>query len=135
MAAVDYNEVVQLCQQNTSTGSIVKIIPLTGAAQRAGPILFHPPNPELQGIISTIGTPIPCLTETQLKPLISITGQISAFYELLNVTHNWAQQQGIPSDESRLFISSFYSGLAQTAFHSDKEFSRKSTFLNNSFKS
>lgn len=125
MAAVDYAEVVQLCQQNTSTGPIVKIIPLTGAAQRSGPILFHPPHPELQNIISIVGTPIPCLTEAQLKPLISITGQISAFYELLNVTHQWAQQQGIPSDESRLFISSFYSGLAKTAFDSKKEFSRK----------
>jgi pyrroline-5-carboxylate reductase len=126
MAAVDYDEVVQLCRQSSSTGPIAKIIPLTGAAQRAGPILFHPPNPELQSIISVVGTPIPCLTETQLKPLISITGQISPFYELLHTTHKWALAQGIPADEARLFVSSFYSGLANTAFNCDTDFARMS---------
>jgi pyrroline-5-carboxylate reductase len=130
MAAVDYDEVVQLCHQNVSSlGPIVKIIPLTGAAQRAGPILFHPPNPDLQSIISIVGTPIPCVTEAQMKPLISITGQISPFYELLNATYKWAHAQGIPPDEARLFISSFYSGLANTAFNCETDFARKSHLL------
>jgi pyrroline-5-carboxylate reductase len=125
MAAVDYDEVVQLCQKNATTGPIVKIIPLTGAAQRIGPILFHPPNANLESLVSTVGTPISCSTEAQLKPLISITGQISPFYKLLHSTHEWALAQGIPADEARLFISSFYSGLANTAFNCEKEFDRE----------
>ena len=128
MAAVDYNEVVQLCQSNNSSisiNSIIKIIPLTSVEQRVGPILFHPSHPQLQSFISIIGTPIPCSSEEELKPLISITGQISAFYELLNTTQHWVEQQGLPTKESRLFISSFYSSLAVTTINSNKEFSRK----------
>jgi pyrroline-5-carboxylate reductase len=132
MAAVDYDEVVQLCRQNTATGPIIKIIPLTGAAQRSGPILFHPPHPELESLVSVIGTPIACATETELKPLISITGQISPFYRLLHATQQWALSQGIPADEARLFISSFYAGLANTAFNCDKDFSRSCSCFSHS---
>jgi pyrroline-5-carboxylate reductase len=123
MAAVDYHEVVSLCRQNSETGPIVKIIPLPSSANRSGPILFFPPQPFLESIMSIVGTPVPCTDETHMKPLIGVTGQISPFYELLQVTQQWLESKGLPAASSRLYVAAFYSSLATAAFETTKDFS------------
>ena len=59
------------------SGKVVRTVPLPSAAKRSGPILMYPPNPIIQGILSPVGTPIVCQTEAEMKPLISITGDLN----------------------------------------------------------
>lgn len=92
MAAVNYEEVVALCRAKPE--NVVKIVPLPAAARRTGPILFHPPNPYLEKIVGIVGVPAAVKHEHDMKPLISVTGHISAFYQLMGTTQDWIVNQG-----------------------------------------
>lgn len=87
MAAVNYREVVDLCR--TSIDCTVKCVPLPSAASRSGPIIYHPLNKPISLILGMIGTAIPCGLESEMKPLITLTGHISTFYELMNTSLKW----------------------------------------------
>lgn len=92
MAAVNYEEVVALCRAKPE--NVVKTVPLPSSARRSGPILFHPPNPYLEKIVGVVGNPAAVANESDMKPLISVTGHISPFYELMAETQNWIVDQG-----------------------------------------
>mmetsp|Transcript_17027 Transcript_17027/g.28412 ORF Transcript_17027/g.28412 Transcript_17027/m.28412 type:complete len:264 (+) Transcript_17027:98-889(+) len=120
MAAVNYDEVVSLTRVDPSR--LIKTVPLPGAARRTGPILSFPPNTYSEAVLSIVGTPVPCTAEKDMKPLISITGHISPFFELMNVTQKWVVEQGLSPESARLYISAFYSGLASSAAMSSESF-------------
>ena len=113
MAAVNYDEVVELTRVDPSR--LTKTVPLPGAARRSGPILSYPSAAYAEAVLSVVGTPVPCASETDMKPLITIAGHISPFYELMNVTQQWTVSQGLSPESARLYISAFYSGLASAA--------------------
>ena len=92
MAAVNYDEVVALCRVDAA--NVVKTVPLPSSARRSGPILFHPPHPYLEQVVGVVGTPAAVAHESDMKPLISITGHISPFYELMACTQRWIETQG-----------------------------------------
>lgn len=120
MAAVNYDEVVSLTRVDPS--KLVKTVPLPGAARRAGPILTVPPNEHGEAILRVVGTPVPCKEEKDMKPLITIAGHISPFYELMNVTQKWVVDQGLPAESARLYISAFYQALSGAAAMSTDSF-------------
>lgn len=120
MAAVNYDEVVSLTRIDPS--HLVKTVPLPGAARRSGPILSFPPNTYCEDVLSVVGTPVPCTAEKDMKPLITVTGHISPFFELMNVTQQWVVAQGLSPDTARRYISAFYCGLANSAAMSTDSF-------------
>lgn len=122
MAAVNYEEIINLTKLTNHRELIIRTVPLPSAAKRRGPILTYPCNKELETILSIIGTPIPFVDENKMKTAISVTGQISPFYELLRVTQDWVVKNDIPEDLARTFVASFYSSLAQDAETSNDTF-------------
>ena len=94
MAAVNYADVLSMT--GTAMARTARIVPLPSAAKRSGPILCFPPNVQLAEIVSVVGTPVICSAESEMKPLVSITGHISAFYELMSVAETWAVSNGSP---------------------------------------
>ena len=42
-----------------------------------GPCLVHPPIPRFLSILSSFSTPIPCIKESEMKPMVALTGHIS----------------------------------------------------------
>jgi hypothetical protein len=84
MAAVEYDALVALLR--IPAARVTKTVPLPSSAKRRGPILMFPPNAETNAILSNVGTPIPCGTELEMKPMISLTGHISPLFELMRVT-------------------------------------------------
>ena len=50
-----------------------------------------------------------------MKPLVSITGHIATFYQLMKCDQDWAMSNGVSEASARKFTSSFYSSLAQGA--------------------
>ena len=92
MAAVNYSDVLSMT--GTAMIKTVRIVPLPSAARHSGPILLYPPNADAASIMSFVGTPVSCNDEAEMKPLVSITGHISAFYEIMSVAQTWAVQNG-----------------------------------------
>lgn len=119
MAAVDYKETLELVP-SASPEHVTRTVPLPSAARRVGPILLYPiPSNELKHssvtVFNQVGNVIACRTEAEMLPLVSITGHISAFYELMNVTQQWAVGQNVQEQSAQLFIASFYSSLSNFA--------------------
>jgi len=115
MAAIDYVEIAGLLKLNSSPSvdNLVKTVPLPSTAYRCGPAVMYPPNPRLEAILSVVSTPIVCETESSMKPMISITGHISSFYELMNTSQHFVESHGVDAVTARKFVTSFYSSLAQ----------------------
>ncbi len=92
MAAVDFEATKQLLA--FSTLDVVRIVPLPSSARRSGPILLYPPHHQAETILKLIGTPIVCCSESEMKPMVSVTGHISSFYELMRTTENFLIENG-----------------------------------------
>jgi pyrroline-5-carboxylate reductase len=92
MAAVDYVELLDLLKLDGS--KVVRTVPLPSSAKRTGPILVHPTNPDINSILSLVGKPVVCNEESEMKPLVSLTGHISPFYEIMRETQDWAVANG-----------------------------------------
>lgn len=111
MAAVDFAEVMSLLPPAVT--DVVRTVPLPSAARRSGPILQYPLHKDISRILALVGTPVPCEDEALMKPMVSITGHISSFFELMRTTQEFLIEQGITEELSRTFVTSFYSSLAQ----------------------
>jgi pyrroline-5-carboxylate reductase len=120
MAAVDMAEVLILT--GLSQSNVVRTVPLPSAARREGPIVMHPQSPLFESLLSIVGTPVPCSTEAEMKPLVCLTGHISSFFELMRTTQAFMETEGVSADTSRLYVSSFYSSLAHAAELSNEYF-------------
>eukprot|EP01031_Cornospumella_fuschlensis_P027006 gene27006-32628_t len=116
MAAVGYDETKSLI--NIDESRLVRTVPLPSAARRSGPIVMYPPNADAEQLLYIIGTPVVCTTEAQMKPMISVTGHISSFFELMRSSEEFLTNQDIDSSTARQFVTSFYSSLAAGAFQS-----------------
>ena len=97
MAAVDYEETANLLSHHgCSRNRIVRTVPLPSSQRQTGPILLFPRQEEAISILSVVGTPIICKNEDEMKPMISITGHISSFYELMRTSEEFLVSQGEP---------------------------------------
>ena len=92
MAAVDLQETLELTKMPADR--LVRTVPLPSAANRSGPILVHPANADLERILSIVSTPVVCAVETNMKPMVAITGHISSFFELMKTTQDFIVDNG-----------------------------------------
>jgi len=112
MATVDLAELFALT--SLPADQLVRTVPLPSSARREGPILVHPIYPRFMSILSTLGTPVGCANEQEMKPLVCLTGHISSFFELMNETQNFMIREGVDAQTARAYVSSFYSSLAHS---------------------
>lgn len=102
MAAVNFERTLSMLPQIPSK-NIVRTVPLPSSAQNTGPILMYPNHDEAMYYLKFIGTPIVCSSEEKLKPLISVTGHISSFYELMRETEDFLESKGCTLKNVLLF--------------------------------
>lgn len=120
MAAVSHDQV--LAWTKLPIANVVRTVPLPSSSRRTGPILSYPENSIAESILRIVGTPAVCHDESQMKTLVSITGLISPFYEMLRVTQDWAINNGVDPEIARLYVASFYSSLSSGADLSHESF-------------
>lgn len=111
MAAIQIGELRSLV--GISDSQIVRTVPLPSSARREGPILAHPSVPAVNDILEIVGSPVCCADEKEMTPLVCLTGHISSFFDLMRTTQDFMVDQGVDSNASRKFISSFYTSLAR----------------------
>jgi pyrroline-5-carboxylate reductase len=145
MAAVNFAETLNLLPSATA-GAVYRIVPLPSASRHVGPILTYPLDPtssasvsspsssssgnsnaDIRTILSQVGTVIPCAAESEMLPMIAVTGHISSFYELMNVTQQWVVGNGVNQAAAELFVASFYSSLSSYALTSVEQSQHEST--------
>lgn len=109
MAAVDYEETVQLVR--VSPARLVRTVPLPSAANRTGPVLVYPPSPEHEAVLRVVSTPVVCQAESNMKPMIAVTGHISSFFELMATSQKFIVDNGENSSPLQ-FMSEVYLTLS-----------------------
>ena len=92
MAAVDLAETLTLTRMHPDR--LVRTVPLPSAANRSGPVLVHPPYAQLESILQIVSTPVVCVKESDMKPMIAVTGHISSFFELMNTSQAFIVDNG-----------------------------------------
>jgi pyrroline-5-carboxylate reductase len=122
MAAVNIEEVHALIRIEDHSNT-VRTVPLPSSARRSGPILLFPTHPQVFSILEMVGTTVVCDSEVLMKPLVSVTGHISSFFELMRTTQNFLVESGLVEESARKFVTSFYLSLAENAFLSDESLS------------
>ena len=110
MAAIMIEELRSLV--DVPIDQIIRTVPLPSSARREGPILSHPQNDACEEVLRAVGTPVACKLETEMTPLVCLTGHISPFFELMRTTETFMTDQGVSPQEARQYVSSFYSALA-----------------------
>ncbi|RYH29002.1 hypothetical protein EON65_10065 [archaeon] len=114
MAAVGYDETKQLVSIDEKR--LVRTVPLPSAARRSGPILIYPPNADAEQLLCAIGTPVVCITEAQMKPMIAVTGHISSFFELLRTSEEFLTKQGINKKSIIIILLKYVGYICQLWF-------------------
>jgi len=112
LAALDIGELRTLCS-GVPNNQIVRTVPLPSTARRQGPILVHPVITNIIDILNIVGTPVSCQEESEMKPLVSLTGHISSFFELMRTSEKFMTDNGVGDTAARTFVTAFYSSLAQ----------------------
>uniref|UniRef100_M4BH67 Pyrroline-5-carboxylate reductase catalytic N-terminal domain-containing protein n=1 Tax=Hyaloperonospora arabidopsidis (strain Emoy2) TaxID=559515 RepID=M4BH67_HYAAE len=120
MATIPYEELLELVKMPTE--NVVRSVPLPVAAKRAGPILAYPDNAFARDLFDQIGTPVMVVDEAEITKLTGITALISFFYATCDTTQQWCVNNGVGSQASRDFISSFFHALATAGAESSVNF-------------
>jgi pyrroline-5-carboxylate reductase len=110
MAAIMIEEMRALV--DVPNDQLVRTVPLPSSARREGPILSHPECVPCEEVLRVVGTPVTCKLETEMTPLVCQTGHISSFFELMRTSESFMTSQGVAPEAARMYISSFYSSLA-----------------------
>jgi pyrroline-5-carboxylate reductase len=111
LAAMDIGELRALCS-GVPESQIVRTVPLPSVARQQGPILVHPVLENCISILEIVGTPVSCEQESEMKPLVCLTGHISSFYELMKTSEEFMTNNGVNPVAARTFVSAFYSSMA-----------------------
>jgi len=70
-------------------------------------------------VLEIVGTPVSCQDESEMKPLVCLTGHISSLYELMRTSETFMTANGVGATAARTFVSAFYSSMAANTEVSD----------------
>jgi pyrroline-5-carboxylate reductase len=92
--------------------AIHRIIPMPPNEMGVGPIPVHPPSPELESLLSRIGTVIPVQEEQHFSTFSASSGIMATFYELVATNARWMQSKGIPAEAATRYSTAVFHSLA-----------------------
>ena len=99
----------------TPAKRVVRVIPLPCCAMHIGPIAVFPQNETVSRIFTPLGTVITVEKETQLEPLMVITGLMAPYYSLLETVVAWAETVGVDRRSASGYVSSMFGALSAMA--------------------
>ena len=95
--------------------NIVRLAPLPMVARRMGPTVIFPNDSIAMELFGPLGAAIPVDDETAFDALLASTSLMGSFFAMLETQARWLQNQGIPYQDARAYLASFFDGLASTA--------------------
>jgi pyrroline-5-carboxylate reductase len=96
-------------------GTVVRMIPLPFIAQRRGPLVIYPGQPEVVELFDGLGQVVVPASEADLDILSGMTSSMSMFYRVVGEVVAWATGQGLDPEVAGQFTTGFYQALLETA--------------------
>lgn len=94
---------------------IARVAPIPAVARRLGPLLLHPPVPEIARLLQGLGHLIQLENESDLDAYWSTTGLMSSYFGLLGEMANWLSRQDLEEAQSRTYVAALFEALGATA--------------------
>ncbi len=91
---------------------IVRAIPLPPISNKLGPIPICPPDKQVKGFFSKLGTVIEIKNEKLSKSFWVSSSMMAPFYELLKVLSDWLVKRGVKRNEAQKYITSLFIALS-----------------------
>ena len=91
---------------------IYRGIPLPPIEFGVGPIPICPPCPQLEPMLSSVGTVVSLTDEDQFLSIAVGSALMAMFYEMVSKTAMFMQKGGLPPHESALYATSMWHALA-----------------------
>ena len=96
-------------------GAIARVAPIPAVARRVGPLLLHPPVPEIARLLEGLGHLIQLENESDLDAFWSTTGLMSSYFGLLGEMAGWLSRQNLEETQVRIFVAALFEALGATA--------------------
>ena len=100
---------------------IVRAIPLPPISNNLGPIPICPPDKQVKGFFSKLGTVIEIKNEKLSKNFWVTSSMMAAFYELLKLLSDWLSKRGVKRNEAQKYITSLFVALSEDALINSKK--------------
>lgn len=95
--------------------AIARVAPIPAVARRLGPLLLHPPVPEIARLLQGLGHLIQLESESDLDAFWSTTGLMSSYFGLLGEMAGWLTRQNLEEAQVRTFVAALFEALGATA--------------------
>ena len=114
-------DIPQLKKYIGKNNKIIRAIPLPPISNNLGPIPICPPDKQVKGFFSKLGTVIEIKNEKLSNNFWAISGTMAAFYETLKNLSDWLVKKKTNRRKAQEYVTSLYFALAGLALeNSDK---------------
>ena len=92
---------------------LFRAVPMPPFAKRVGGIPLHPPHDVVSSLFGRAVKVIQVETEEELMTLMSVSGTMAPFYQLLATTSQWIVKQGVSPRASSQFVGALFNSYAE----------------------
>lgn len=93
--------------------------PLPSAARRAGPVAYHPADPDTEALLARFGTPVAVAGDAEFGALWCVVGLIATLYGQMDEASAWAARKGVAPERAETFTASLFAAVAADAVAMD----------------
>ena len=104
--------VEQLAEKVAPASRIHRIIPMPPNEIGLGPIPIYPPSPELESLLSRIGTVIPVEDQKHFSTFSASSAVMATFFELIAANARWIQSTGVSAEAATRYSTAVFHSLA-----------------------
>ncbi len=104
--------VEQLAEKVKPASRIHRIIPMPPNEIGLGPIPIHPRSPELESLLSRIGTVIPVDDQQHFSTFSASSAVMATFFELIAANARWIQSTGVSPKAATRYSTAVFHSLA-----------------------
>ncbi len=98
---------------------IFRGIPLPPIEKGIGPFPICPPAPELESLLSKVGTVVSLENEDQFLSVAVGSAMMAMFYEVVATTASYMEETGLPATSAAQYASSMMHALADSTLDAD----------------
>lgn len=95
------------------TATLVHVVPLSFIAKRNGPIALYPKDETIMQLLDKLGDVVAVDSIEKIKAMAAITGLMTSYYSLMNQVANWGEVNGLNTEESRHYTTTFFEALSK----------------------
>ncbi|HEY4030605.1 MAG TPA: pyrroline-5-carboxylate reductase [Caulobacteraceae bacterium] len=95
--------------------AIVRAAPLPAVAERLGPLVMHPPAPEIAALFEGLGLLVQVEEEADMDAFLAVTALMGSYFGLLDQTAAWLGDHVADGSQVQPYVSALFHALGVTA--------------------